>query len=407
MKRICIILAAVLTGITAAAQQLTDALSAEGFENVRALKTGNVVCVALNDPAYRGTFRGPAEAIKLIGERYADCDKVEMVVEEYGTPKIAIHALKDGNRWVVDADYETAAIINALAADGVQRVSGKRNSTYGKVDMTLNPIVTLDNHRFDKLFETGVYISPTIETSLWRGNRINVQPIIPVYTNLDAGSRNRRFQLGSTNIQQDFLFGGKWYGTATAGTFRPCRAGVNVDFGCRVMPELSVGVRANWTVDSYFGKDKWYVASVDLKGRRSEVSAMLKVDYFHLPSAIQAQLAAGRFIYGDYGARLDLTRHFGDYAIGVYGVLTGGEHNAGFHFAIPVRGKRNRQGGCVRINLPEYYDLQYGMVSYYEYADQKMGTELEVRPIENRSLQYWNAHYVKRNMQRILDGIME
>ena len=99
MKRTCIILAAVLTGITAAAQELTDALSAEGFENVRAAKTDNVVCVAFNDPAYRGTFRGPAEAIKLIGERYADCDKVEMVVEDI---KNKLHELIDNKKYDIE-----------------------------------------------------------------------------------------------------------------------------------------------------------------------------------------------------------------------------------------------------------------------------------------------------------------
>lgn len=412
MNKNVIIAAALMMSLSAGAQNVTDALCGEGFEGVRVVRVGNTVSVGFNDPAYRGTFRGPAEAIRLVADQCDGCDRIELVVEEYGTPKVAIRASKVGGHWLVDADYDTQPIVETLKNGAAKDEVRRGNSTYGKIDITLNPIVTLDNHRFDKLFEAGFYIAPTIETSLWKGNRINIEPIIPIYTNLDAGTRNRRFQLGSTNIQQDFIFGGKWYGTASVGTFRSCRAGLNVDFGCHVMPQLAVGVRASWTVDSYFGKDeegnaKWYMASEDLKGRRSEVSALLKVDYFHLPSAIQAQLSAGRFVYGDFGARLDLTRHLGDYALGVYGILTGGEHNAGFHFAIPVRGKRNRQGGAVRVNLPEYYDMQYGMVSYFKYASEKMGTELEVRPVENRSLQYWNADYVKRNVQRILDGAME
>ena len=240
-----------------------------------------------------------------------------------------------------------------------------------------------------------------------KGNRINIEPIIPVYTNMDAGSRDRRLQLGSTNIQQDFIFGGRWYGTLSVGTFRSYRLGANVDLGYRVLPQMSVGIRANWTVDSYFGDDNWYVGSVDFKGNRSEVSALLRADYFDVATALNAQLTAGRFLYGDYGARLDIKRHYGDYAIGVFGILTGGEHNAGFHFAIPVRGKRNKQGGYLRVHLPEYYDMQYNMVSYFEYADERMGTELEVRPIENRSLQYWNAAYIQRNVQRILDGTLD
>ena len=114
---------------------------------------------------------------------------------------------------------------------------------------------------------------------------------------MDAGSRDRRLQLGSTNIQQDFIFGGRWYGTLSVGTFRSYRLGANVDLGYRVLPQMSVGIRANWTVDSYFGDDNWYVGSVDFKGNRSEVSALLRADYFDVATALKAQVTAGRFLY--------------------------------------------------------------------------------------------------------------
>lgn len=407
MKTICIMISALMLCAAAMSQNVTDELSNHGFENVRLKTVADKVYVIFNDPAYRGTFRGPAEAIKLISSHCLACSKIEMVVEEYGTPKVAVHAAKADGHWSVEADYQTKDIVEILESCGGQTVGGCKNSTYRKIDVTINPIVSLDNHRFDKLFELGTFIAPTIETSLWKGNRINVEPIFPIYTNLDKRARNRQFQLGSTNIQQDIIFGGEWYATATVGTFRPCRMGANIDFGYRPTPQLALGVRTNWTVDSYFDNGTWYVGSADLKGHRSEVSALFKADYFHTASAIQAQLSAGRFVYGDWGARIDMTRHYGDFAIGVFGILTGGEHNAGFHFAIPVRGKRNRQKGTVRVNLPEYYDLQYNMVSSFDYAELKMGTELEVRPIENRSLQYWNAGYIKRNTQRILDGLLE
>lgn len=391
-------------GVCTYAQDALAALEDEGFENVCVSYENGIVYAAVEDPAYRGTFRGPAKAIVQLSETYPLCERIELVVLEYKTPKVVLHASKVGGRWTINVDYDTSAVTERLST--AKNVTSK-NKSIGKVDVTLNPIVSLDNHRFDKLFEAGFFLAPVIETTLWKGNRINIEPIIPVYTNMDAGSRDRRMQLGSTNIQQDFIFGGRWYGTLSAGTFRSYRLGVNLDFGYRVLPQMSVGIRANWTVDSYFDDNKWYVGSVDFKGNRSEVSALFKADYFDVTTAMQAQLKAGRFLYGDYGARLDITRHFDDYAIGVFGVLTGGEHNAGFHFAIPVRGKRNKQSGFLRVNLPEYYDMQYNMVSYFEYADERMGTELEVRPIENRSLQYWNAAYIQRNVQRILDGKLD
>lgn len=407
MKKYIVYLMTMLMVINAQAQDIVQSLQEEGFENVLILKDSETVYVSIEDPAYRGTFHGPAAAIKLIAEAEPECGKIEMVIAEYMTPKVALHACNVAGRWQVKVDYDTRPIVTALGSERNVGIAKGDKSSIGKIDITVNPVVSLNNHRFDKLFEVGFFIAPSIETTLWKGNRINIEPIIPVYTNLDAGSRDRRLQLGSTNIQQDFIFGGRWYGTFSAGTFRSCRLGANLDFGYRVLPQFTLGLRANWTVDSHFGDDKWYVASVDIKGRRSEVSALLKADYFDLATAMQAQLTVGRFLYGDFGARLDCTRHLGDYAIGVFGVLTGGEHNAGFHFAIPVRGKRNKQHGLVRVNLPEYYDMQYNMVSYFKYADECMGTELEVRPVENRSLQYWNAAYIQRNVQRILDGLVK
>lgn len=409
MNRYCVIVFAWLMTLMAVAQDVKDVLRSEGFENICVTQLGTVVYASLEDPAYRGTFRGLGVALQKLAESYPDCGQFELVVEEYKTPKVAIHALKTNGIWTVDVDYEIAPIKNVLNAQ--KGADGKKvkpvNSSIGKIDVTFNPLVSLDNHRFDKMYEVAFSIAPTVETTLWKGNRINIQPIIPIYTDLEKGDYSRDFQWGSTNIQQDFIFGGKWYGTLSAGTFRSLRMGVNVDFGYRVLPSLSVGVRANWTVNSYFADNKWYVANHDIKGRRSETSALLKADYYERTTSLQVQLTAGCFLYGDWGARLDCSRHFGEYVVGLYGVLTGGEHNAGFHFAIPVRGKRNRQAAPVRFNLPEYYDLQYSMVSYYEYADEKMGSELEVRPIENRALQYWQADYIKRNLQKFLDGTLE
>lgn len=410
MNRYCTIVFVWLATLVAVAQDVREVLCSEGFENVCVAQQGAVVYASLEDPAYRGTFRGSGVALQKLAGCFPACERFELVVEEYKTPKVAVHAVKaSDSHWIVDVDYATAPIKKVL--ENQQLADGKKpkpvNSSVGKVDVTFYPIISLDNHRFDKIFETAFFIAPTMEVTLWKGNRINIQPIIPVYTNLDAGDCNRKFQWGSTNIQQDFIFGGKWYGTFSLGTFRSLRMGGNVDIGYRVLPSFSIGLRANWTVNSYFANDKWYVSNRDIKSRTSEASALIKADYYERTSSLQVQLTAGRFLYGDWGARLDCSRHFGEYVVGLYGILTGGEHNAGFHFAIPVRGKRNRQPGCIRVNLPEYYDMQYSMVSYYKYSDEKMGSELEVRPVENRSQQYWQADYIECYLQKFLDGILE
>ena len=131
---------------------------------------------------------------------------------------------------------------------------------------------------------------------------------------------------------------------------------------------------------------------------------MAKADYYEHHSKLQLELQAGRFLYGDYGGRFDVTRHFSEYAIGVYAILTGGEHNFGFHFAIPMGGKRQRRNGFVRVRLPEYFNLEYSMQSYFKYWQEKMGRRYSTQPDENRSAHYWEPKFVEQYVSRILNG---
>jgi hypothetical protein len=131
---------------------------------------------------------------------------------------------------------------------------------------------------------------------------------------------------------------------------------------------------------------------------------MLKADYYERHSKLQIELQGGRFLYGDYGGRLDVTRHFSEYAIGVYGILTGGEYNAGFHFAIPVGGKRQLRKGFLRPRLPEYFNWEYSMQSYYKYWLEKMGRKYTMTPDQNRSAHYWEPDYIQEYISRILNG---
>ena len=68
-------------------------------------------------------------------------------------------------------------------------------------------------------------------------------------------------------------------------------------------------------------------------------------------------LGVHRYVYGDYGVRVDCIRHFGRTTAGLYAMYTGGEANGGFHFAVPLPqwGKSRK----VRVRLPEYYQMEY------------------------------------------------
>jgi hypothetical protein len=166
----------------------------------------------------------------------------------------------------------------------------------------------------------------------------------------------------------------------------------------RATPNLTLGGEASFTGDAIVNDGHYDIKSPD------RFSFFGKAEYYEPYTRLQGQLMGGRFVFGDYGVRLDISRHFSDYTIGLYGILTGGEHNGGFHFAIPLGPKRQMRRGKVRLKLPDYFDWEYSMVSYYEYYDQQMGKYIETRPDENRSAHYWQPVHVAQYAQKLLNG---
>lgn len=373
-----------------------QSLAEQGFENISVVVGSDTVFAVIEDPSYRGTFRGPAEALRLLQKSNPECSHYELSVLENGASKIGVHAVCNSGKWIVNVDYDVKGVNDRMKND-----RQPYSKCYGKVDVNLIPIFTINNHRYDMLCEFGAFFAPSIEMCLWKGNRFTVQPIIPIYTNLDKTDANRNLRLGVASISQDLFYSGRWTGKVAAGVFYPRYAGFYGELGYHVNANLDIGAHVGYAYTSFFYDDKWYI------GEPTVLTTMAKVSYYEPWSSFQLQAQAGRFCYGDWGVRVDLTRHFGEYAIGLYGILTGGEHNGGFHFAIPFGGKRQRRKGVIRVKLPDYYDMQYSMVSYWRYALENMGQEMEEIPDKNHSAHYWQADYIEKYMQKYLDGTFE
>jgi hypothetical protein len=270
------------------------------------------------------------------------------------------------------------------------------NPSTGRIDLTVYPMVSIDNHRFDVLCEYIVSLAPTLEMTLWRGSRLTLQPVFPVLTNVWEQKPDGFIHIGVAALSQEICLTDRLKAVLSGGFFLSNQVGGDLLLRYRASQALTLGLRTSLLGDAYAETGGYHIDSPD------RVSVLGHVTYFHAPTQLEAGLTGGRFLYGDYGARLDITRHFGDYSVGVYGILTGGEHNAGFQFAIPLGGKRQPRKGAVRFHLPEYFDWEYNMVSYYEYADQQMGRQVETRPDVNHTAHNWNAAYVEHYLRQML-----
>lgn len=390
MKRLLIAAVCWLTLLPTHAVSIMDDLSSQGFEDIRVAIVDSVVYASVEPTAYRGTFRGAAVALLALADHYPQMDRFELVITEYQLPQVAVHARRTDGDWQVNADYAIKPILTQLTN------RPQYNSSDWRFDLTAYPMVSLDNHRFDVLYEYIVSIAPTIETTLWPGNRIVLQPVFPIASNVWKSKPEGYIHVGTAAIQQDVFISNRLWAQFSGGMFLGNLMGANAVLTYRVGKAVSVGLKAALLGDAYVDADKYHF------GRLDKVSVLGQASYYHTPTQVEVGLAGGRFVFGDYGARLDVTRHYGDYAIGIFGILTGGERNAGFHFAIPFGKKCQKRKSDFRLMLPEFYDMEYNMESYYEYADQKMGRQVETRPDVNHVAHYWQAAYVEQFIKKYL-----
>jgi hypothetical protein len=308
-------------------------------------------------------------------------------------PQVALTATRTDGQWLVKGGYDYSEI------EAATKHASLKNSSAAKFDITAYPMFSWINHRWNQPFEYVLSIAPTVETSLWKGNRITLQAIIPVSYDVESIKTLSYPRVGIADIAQDFTSrNGRWQATLAGGFFYFDRVGVDARLSYHATPRLTIGAEASYTGDAVVNDGHYDIKAPD------QFSFLGRAEYYEPTTRLQAQLMGGRFVFGDYGARLDVSRHFADYTIGLYGILTGGEHNYGFHFAIPLGGKKQMRKGAVRVKLPDYFDWEYSMTSYYEYYDQKMGEYVETRPDENRSAHYWQPVHVAQYAQKILNG---
>lgn len=144
-----------------------------GFEDVRTRVQGNTLYIAMENTAYRGTFGGWAEALRMLDARIGIVDSVVIVALEQQVPQVRIcarvHPLE-----VVEVDYDISEAWRILHGVLVA------NSSFGKIDWVFYPQVSLANHRYDIIYEGAVNLAPAFEVSLWKGAQVTAQVVIPV-----------------------------------------------------------------------------------------------------------------------------------------------------------------------------------------------------------------------------------
>jgi hypothetical protein len=365
---------------------ITSNLKNLGFEDILVKDSGNVLYIAMQNKAYRGTFRGWSDAIKMIRGTEDAPDSIIIIALENKIPMLCIRTSKKPNP--VNVDYATSGSIRKL--EDADRTA----CSFGKTDIIVYPEISLDNHRFDILFETVINLSPTIKVDLWKGALFTGQMIIPIWNNISG--EVDKVRPGFVTLSQTEKLTDRLYATLSGGLFSENR------YGIHGFLRYSLDKRITLSGDiGYTGYSSFYNGWSHQKMDRTD--AALTISYFEPRTALQINGSIHRYVYGHYGAKMEIVRHFSDYTVGFYGILVEGGHNAGFNFSIPIQGGKKYPRRNIRVKLPDYFDWEYNMVSNHKGWNENHLKTYETIPDENNSDHYWQAEYVKGNINRELN----
>lgn len=376
--------------------QVAEKLQQLGMENIRVVTDDGNTTVAFENNVYRGTYRGIGKAIVAALEG-VHRGNLQMVVLDDAIPQLCITLTEKVIREYKEKQITLADVYRQMGinydTDKAMRIlkhSHKTiNSSAGKVDIVVYPEVKLENSSWDRLYSYYINLAPAVEMDLWKGAELTAQVVFPIVTNL-KGQYNK-IRPGVITLSQEFNFGKGFLGRVAAGNFTNNRMGVQAEMKYRTANgRLELGAVAGSTVQSILTNDEgWYIS------RKQRINAALKASVYEPHYNLQFDLQASRYLYGDYGVRGDCTRHFGEYAIGLYGMYTDGEINGGFHFAIPLPGKKWSRNRGVRIRQADYFAMEYSMTTWGKYTDEKMGETYKTRPDENRSNRFFQPEYIR------------
>ena len=330
----------------AAAKRLVEA----GFANVRSVETPEFTAFTVENDYYKLPAEGFARAVQILeGAGLDDSKPIKLIGTSFKVPEVTISYNPESGAW------RTTKRLDA-SWDAVRR-QPMQNDSFLKTDITVYPVVSLINLIITQVYQSLWELKPALEVNLWPGARFSYQLVVPVFTDFFE-SRYHYVHPGMITLSQRFRdpwhlnilgkltvgqFSGNRYGAAleAAYWFPNERFWVDTQLGL-VSTGYYVGFRWRYLWEPQF---VWNVAG----------------NYYNAALGTQFTLRAQRFLFGDYGLKFEMIKHFRHCSVGFYA-----ERGLLFDETGALRPKSaqpHTNGGFrIHVSLPPYRARRHGYV---------------------------------------------
>ncbi len=365
-----------------------------GFANVRALETPDFTVFTVENDAYKLPAEGFSRAVQILEGSGLDTSKpIKLIGTAHKIPEVTISYDPATGAW------NTTKRLDA-SWDAV-RNQPKLNNSSLKPDITVYPVVSLINLIITQVYQSLWELKPALEVELWPGARFSYQLVVPVFTDFYE-NRYHLVHPGVISLSQRFR--DPWHlnilGKFTIGQFTGNRFGAALEASCwfpneRFWIDTQLGVVSS----AMFVGFKWrYYWEPDFVWN-------LAGNYYNPSLQTQFTLRAQKFLYGDYGLKFEMVRHFRHCSVGFYaerGLLFNDDGSLRPKFAQP----HTNGGFRIHISLPPYRTRRYGYVPRittggqltYDYNannEQYFYKEFRTEAADNLvSKNYYNPYYI-------------
>lgn len=362
-----------------------------GFEDVSCTDTDDERVYIMQNTAYRLQGVGMAKAVDVIQSvGMPDNRNCRIVVLDNNVPQYSLFYEwqdndKDGKADVSRADWEASYELGDSWK--IARKTKKKNRSLYKTDIVVYPKVSYRNYVINKIYTFQININPTLEVSLWPGNKLTGQVIFPVLNEYGNSYGQSQIRQGYITISQDYRWKNLFL-TGTFGTFNNMRWGG--DLQARYVfkdPRFALDGEIALTGNSWFNNWRWKV------GKMNTLTWSVGGSFYWPRFNVKFDLHLQQYLLSERGIHFRFVRHFRYASIGFYGmkVQHAGNHgfNGGFQFAITLPPYKYKRHGYVPRIMPSHNittiynagnERVYGK-SFYPRADRNFGTENSFNPI--------------------------
>lgn len=374
-----------------AVKEVQQQLKEAGFEEirldaVRMLSGDSIVTCTIERGLETSPGKDFRKALDLLSNYYPSTTTIRLVMLEQGQASYFLES--------------TGTVAPAANADDQSKIGGLRSIELRYADqadlkqidwqkplrpvrsgvtLTVFPQLRLQNTYYEKIYEVQFNLAPAVEYSPWCGMLLTGQLIVPLYNDLNyAGDYIRP---GFLTARQQLILPHLNRISLTVGNFNQNRYGADLKW-YKFFQDSPWSLRAQVGYTGNSNVKNWYWDHSSVKDLSWNVRASYYLSRFNLRADVQG----GQYFAGDYGARVDLTRHFGQVSVGFYASYAGDDANGGFHLAIPIDPTRHGHRHRVRVMVAPYFDQEYTLegalttARYYETSPRENRSDVDLYP---------------------------